>query len=527
AGNAATATTDAADATTNAGGASADAAPKTKTYADRLADLKTAADEAAKKNQDLATAIVAVTDASIDSDEGNIGYKKQLDEAKDRVKKRAEIEKQLRELGGPSARTRELQGKGVSGTSDHTRDLQASLARESDPKKRARLQEQLNKSIVADERRSAKQRASISSQLSKSQAADAKKVADERKRLLDQLAELGKGIDINTEAGRQNKQMLLDLAASARSSAEKSIKNKESIKSVADTMAARRKDFLDMAKAFGVGADEANKLADKYGYTKKYVDDLAKSIGDVPKDEVAKLGVDATDANAAVDEAKTHLEGYYEVVNGVPTFRETTVTTPGLPEAKTEMDDYVEVVNGVPTSRKSKIEVERDEALRKLAEVRAVLAGIRDKTVSITAIYEIAGSQAALAAQNQRRLDQKGLDRRFGGAVPGYALGTLIGPGTGTSDSIRAIVAETGKALNVSAGEFLSTDSSRKRNQAALEAGNRGATLGVVRPGSAGGMSGDDVDRIGAAFARKMVDLLPKARLAVGVQDVQAAAMGR
>ncbi|NUO59000.1 MAG: hypothetical protein HOV78_20255 [Hamadaea sp.] len=72
-----------------------------------------------------------------------------------------------------------------------------------------------------------------------------------------------------------------------------------------------------------------------------------------------------------------------------------------------------------------------------------------------------------------------------GGQIPGFAGGTVIGPGTGTSDSILAMVAQSRKVLRVSAGEFLSTDGSRRRNEVALQAGNRGATLqvaGAARP---------------------------------------------
>ena len=61
--------------------------------------------------------------------------------------------------------------------------------------------------------------------------------------------------------------------------------------------------------------------------------------------------------------------------------------------------------------------------------------------------------------------------------------GKLRGPGTGTSDSIVGIVREAALPVRVSAGEYVSTADSTKRNEAALEAGNRGATLGVVGEG--------------------------------------------
>jgi hypothetical protein len=42
------------------------------------------------------------------------------------------------------------------------------------------------------------------------------------------------------------------------------------------------------------------------------------------------------------------------------------------------------------------------------------------------------------------------------------------------------MVAQTNRLLRVSAGEFISTNASRQRNSAALEAGNKGATLTVA-----------------------------------------------
>ncbi|MER7070972.1 hypothetical protein [Terrabacter sp. NPDC000476] len=93
-----------------------------------------------------------------------------------------------------------------------------------------------------------------------------------------------------------------------------------------------------------------------------------------------------------------------------------------------------------------------------------------------------------------------------GGQVPGFAGGTLIGPGTGTSDSILGIIAQTGEAIRVSAGEFLSTDASRRRNEVALQAGNRGATLQVAgaRQGGHGTVRLDEATlyRLAAILAR-------------------------
>lgn len=465
---------DLADKTGTAGGAAGDAAPKVSTYADRMDDLRKASDEAEKKQHDLAAAMLEVIDAAAGSDSAAIDYEKSLDDANERIQKRIDLEKELAKAGGKS---------------DRTKELEADLAKTKDPKKRASLQEQL----------------------SKSQAKDAKNTSAEVSRLREELAKYTKGLDINTEAGRENKQSLIDLADRAKGAAEKSLKAGDSVKSVADTMATRRKDFVDMALAFGANRKEAEYLADKYGVTKKTVDELSASLGDVPKDTVATLTAETADANAKVAEAKDNLEGYWTVVNGIPTFVPTTVSTPGLDTSKAKADDYYTVINGIPTRKPTTLEL--------------TVSGLADLRTADAILRGLASFGVALDTRGAaKRAD---LTRRFGGDAPGYATGTLIGPGTGTSDSISAIVAQTGRALRVSAGEFISTDSSRKRNRAALEAGNRGALLEVAGTGGRGGLGSDDVDRIGKTFARHLAAILPGVSLAVGVSDVQHAAMGR
>lgn len=47
-------------------------------------------------------------------------------------------------------------------------------------------------------------------------------------------------------------------------------------------------------------------------------------------------------------EAKKGVEGYWEVINGVPTFKPTTVTTPGIDGAKSRLQGVWEVINGIP-----------------------------------------------------------------------------------------------------------------------------------------------------------------------------------
>jgi hypothetical protein len=92
-----------------------------------------------------------------------------------------------------------------------------------------------------------------------------------------------------------------------------------------------------------------------------------------------------------------------------------------------------------------------------------------------------------------------------GGKIPGYAGGTIVGPGTGKSDSILAAIAGTQQMIRVSNGEFVSTAASQARNRAALEAGNRGATLTADGDGRMVAIDAASIAAIAAAVSRVQV----------------------
>jgi hypothetical protein len=162
---------------------------------------------------------------------------------------------------------------------------------------------------------------------------------------------------------------------------------------------------------------------------------------------------------------KKAVESYIDQVLKVPKSVPPTKFDVQKAAAEQKVREFVGVINGVPTWRTVTLNV--------VSNVNAAVANVRSALSSIGA--------AAVATKKATGGQIEG--RANGGPVPGFAGGTLVGPGTGTSDSIMAMVAQTGKLLRVSAGEFVSTDASRRRNRAALEAGNRGATLQVAGAG--------------------------------------------
>lgn len=79
------------------------------------------------------------------------------------------------------------------------------------------------------------------------------------------IATNGRTTDINTEAGRANRQTLLDLAGSANSLRDAQIEQGASTADVTAETERARDSFLAAAEQAGFGADEAKRLADQYG----------------------------------------------------------------------------------------------------------------------------------------------------------------------------------------------------------------------------------------------------------------------
>ncbi|MDG4796219.1 hypothetical protein [Micromonospora sp. WMMD1082] len=106
-----------------------------------------------------------------------------------------------------------------------------------------------------------------------------------------------KGIDPNTEAGRQNRRALLDLAAAANAAAE-DIKNTTGSQELATEATERgRRNFLRAADAMGASATEAQNLANK--------------LFGIPKDVRTKTHFDA-------DAALARLRTYNQWLANIP-----------------------------------------------------------------------------------------------------------------------------------------------------------------------------------------------------------------
>jgi hypothetical protein len=280
--------------------------------ADASKGLATATDDSTGKikdqadaARDAAKAVLELADAQLRASGETIGYQDALAAVDDRLQKRKELEAELAKAGGISDRTKKLQERADEGASDRTRRLQRDLAEATTSKKRASIERQLSDSQAADAKRLGK----VRSDLADSRAKDAKKSSDEIARLRKELAEYTGGVDLSTEAGRENQKVLNDLAESARGKSKADLEAGVSLKSLRDNMANARKDFIESAVRLGVSKKAAEAMATQFGLTKTDVDNLAKSVEDLPASKQIVVEAETQAAATALATLKAQLAG--------------------------------------------------------------------------------------------------------------------------------------------------------------------------------------------------------------------------
>lgn len=222
--------------------------------------------------RDAAKAVLDLADAQLKASGQTIAYEDALAAVDERLQKRKELEAELAKAGGRS---------------DRTAHLERSLSETTDPKKRAKIERDL----------------------AESRAKDAKKGGDDIARLRKELSEYAAGIDLTTKAGRENKKTLDDLAEAAHSKAEADLNAGASLKDLRKNMADAKTDFVDSAVKLGVNRTQAEEMAKQFGLTKGYVDNLAKSVKDMPASKQIVIEAETQAAAAALATLKKQLSG--------------------------------------------------------------------------------------------------------------------------------------------------------------------------------------------------------------------------
>jgi hypothetical protein len=119
----------------------------------------------------------------------------------------------------------------------------------------------------------------------------------------------GQELDLTTQKGRDNAKALLDQAAKAKQVAKSNLEQGDSLKSLRAGMADARAQFIENARRMGLSKEAAAKMADEFGLTKTEVDNLAKSVDDLPASKDIKIEADAAAAKAELERLKTLLAG--------------------------------------------------------------------------------------------------------------------------------------------------------------------------------------------------------------------------
>jgi hypothetical protein len=157
---------------------------------------------------------------------------------------------------------------------------------------------------------------------------------------------------------------------------------------------------------------------------------------------------------------------------------------------RAEVQKFIDTILKVPTKvPPTKADADTSAAKTKMSSLKAqIIDTMRDRQANM--FIHVGSNIGSVVGGIQAQMNAIGASifhKADGGPIPGYAGGgKLRGPGTGTSDSIQAYVRQTGRPVALSTGEYVSTAASTSRNEAALEAGNKGATLGVVGEGGGG-----------------------------------------
>ena len=228
------------------------------------------------------------------------------------------------------------------------------------------------------------------------------------KQMNEDIKSNGKNLNSNTEAGRANKESLVDLAGAANGFRDAQIAAGEPVANVTQLVQGQRDAFIRAAEAAGYNGTEAAALADKYGLIPGNVETLVKANGT----EEAKAAIESIPAAASTDVAVTET-GAAEVqakVDGIAGKEAAvTVTDDGTADA---VQSRVEAVKG----KEVKIDVDDEYTV---SEVQKRIDGIRGKDVPITvSISNYAQLQSSLDRLTAPRSVWVTVNERAGVSAP-------------------------------------------------------------------------------------------------------------
>ena len=210
------------------------------------------------------------------------------------------------------------------------------------------------------------------------------------KQMNEDIKSNGKNLDSNTQAGRDNKTSLVDLASAANTYRDAQIAAGEKTGDVTNLVQGQRDAFIKAAEAAGYGAGEAQALADKYGLIPGNVETLVKANGT----EEAKAAIDSIPEAAKTDVAVT-TSGLEQAQTGISGIQGTEVKAEVKESGTAETQAAVDGIKG----KDVKIDVQDFNTVR---QTQDRIDGLRGRdvpiTVSITNLAQIQSTISALTA---------------------------------------------------------------------------------------------------------------------------------
>lgn len=295
--------------------------------------------------------------------------------------------------------------------------------------------------------------------------------------LTDAVKENGHSLDVTSEKGRKVKSAFLDAAQAAMDHAQAVAQQKDSQQAGQAVLA---KD-IELLKAQMHAA----------GFSKDAIEKLTSSYAQLPLSVTTKVNAKTAGAVADLEAVKAK----------VASTKGKTITMAAPTKAAR---DQLEALGFKIKNTKGKqviITVPTGGQKRAVDALAAAIRNLRSKSVSVTTTFYTKGSKSAVAPAHR--------NYRTGGRIRGYASGgspmqfapdgLLNGPGTGTSDSILAVMA-SGAVARVSDTEFVVNAKATKRYLPLLTALNSGKIPGFASGGLAdGGLAGFTYTPTGAA----------------------------
>lgn len=119
-------------------------------------------------------------------------------------------------------------------------------------------------------------------------------------------------LNLNTQAGRDNRSALNQIARSSHELTAAMVENGASQKKVTDSVRAGRQAFINAAESMGATREQAKRLADQAGFTKKDVDKVTESLQQVAKQHPKpKVDVLTAQARKNVKEIQSAISGVH------------------------------------------------------------------------------------------------------------------------------------------------------------------------------------------------------------------------